>query len=95
MNSVHTKKNLIIHITSENPHKLKDRLELNGLFKMFYDGWESTVEIGRGVHSTRYYYYDIPHSDLTQMLRHLQNVREDAVLKIKINPGGYGQHHFD
>ena len=96
MTSVQTKKNLIVHITSENPQELRDRLSLNGLFKTYYDGWESTVEPGVGtVHSTRYYYYDIPHEDVTKMLKHLQNVREDAVLKIKILPEGFGQHHFD
>ena len=95
MTSVQTKKNLIVHITSENPGELRDKLSLNGLFKTHYDGWESTVETGVGVLSTRYYYYEIPHDDLTKMLRHLQSVREEAVLKIKILPEGCGWHAFD
>ena len=92
--SVQTKKNLIVHITSENPGELRDRLSLNGLFKSHYDGWESSVEPGVGVLSTRYYYYEIPH-DVTKMLRHLQSVREEVVLKIKILPEGCGWHAFD
>jgi len=95
MNSVQTKKNLIIHVTSKNPQELRDRLSHSGLFKTYYDGSESTIERGVGVLSTRYYYYDIPHNDLDKMLRHLQNVREDAQLKIKILPEGFGQYHFE
>jgi len=38
--------------------------------------------------STRYYYYDIPHDTLGEMLRHIQSVREGVQVQVKITRDG-------
>ena len=73
------------------------------------DGWESTVNKDHVKVSTRYYYsgstrslhYDISltrliaHQDVYSMIRHLQEVGTGFTYKIKIQPKGKGNHHFD
>ena len=81
------KKNLILHITSPDPEDFRDKLEENENFDKYYDGSESTLKDWIRI-STRYFYYAIPHEDLTDMLRHLQNVREGVVMKVKITKDG-------
>jgi hypothetical protein len=81
------KKNLILHITSDNYEEFRDRLELNEHFNTYYDGSESTLKDWIRI-STRFYYYDIPHEDLTEMLRYIQEVREGVVMKVKITKDG-------
>ena len=89
-------KNLIIHITSSDNVDLKARLHENALFQQYYDGWESTLQNAGQQNiklSTRYYYYDIPHADLGLMIRHLQEVKGDSTIQVKI--GTRGNHKFD
>ena len=63
-------KSLIIHITCGKHEALKKTLDQNSLFVKYYDGWESTIRRSTQI-STRYYYYDIPHDELTQMITYL------------------------
>ena len=89
-----TQKDLIIHITSGNAEDLKTSLHNLGLFNTHYDGWECTMRATEKI-STRYYYYQIPHTDVLSMLRHLKQVGSEYSYKIKINPAGKGNHNFD
>jgi len=83
------KKNLILHITSDNPAEFREKLRQHEPFKTFYDGWESTIrDTDKVVMSTRYYYYDIPHNILGTMLRHIQSVREGVHVQVKITRNG-------
>jgi len=83
------KKNLILHITSDNPAEFREKLRQHEPFKTFYDGWESTIRgTDKVVMSTRYYYYDIPHDTLGEMLRHIQTVREGVQVQVKITRNG-------
>ena len=86
--------NLIIHITSANPEILRDKLRENDNFKNYYDGWECTVcKTTQRVFSTRYYYYDIPHDILGEMIRHLQINKEGHTVRTRITQDG--NHKFD
>ena len=91
-------KNLIIHVVGDCSI-IKMKLKVRELFKKYYDGWESTVKTGEygslRIISTRFYYYDITHEDLGNMLRALQNDREGHQVKIKIQPSTNGNHTFD
>jgi len=89
---------LIIHITDSqvDAQRLRDKLDTNPLFPQYYDGFECTGRIEDNVIiSTRYYYYDIAHEDLLQMIRHLNTEGTEFHYKIKINPQGFGGHQFD
>jgi len=86
------KKNLIIHITSDNYESFRDKLEQNENFNKYYDGSESTLRNWVRI-STRFYYYEIPHPDLTDMLRYIQEVREGVVMEVKITR--YGNADMD
>ena len=85
-------KNLILHVTSQNPDILRDRLHRNESFALYYDGWEATCTV-TGVQSTWYYYYDVPHEKLTTMLRFLQANCEGYRFQVKITQSG--NHVFD
>ena len=87
-------KNLIIHVTGGDAQQLKSKLHENELYVNYYDGWESTV-ISSVIVSTRYYYYTIPHDELGDMIRFLQNNREGFTFQIKITPDGSGNYRFD
>jgi len=90
------KKDLIVHITAGGDELLKTKLHENGLFSQYYDGNEHTVKFGQGIISTRYYYYDVPHSEVLLMLRHLRQVGTDHTYKIKIGEAGKGgNYNFD
>ena len=69
-------KNLIIHVTGGGAEQLKSKLHENALYVNYYDGWESTGQMGGGIVSTRFYYYDIPHDELRDMIHFLQNNRD-------------------
>ena len=92
-------KNLIIHVTSSDSIILKDRLHENTLFQQYYDGWESTLQNAGQQNlptitlSTRYYYYDIPHAAMRTMIIHLQEVKGDFTIQVKIGAGE--NHNFD
>ena len=78
----------VIHTTDvAGIGSIRDCLNANGDYRRYYDGWESTVENETlAVVATRLYYYDIPKLTLTQMVRHLQVVRQTtpiAGLKVK------------
>ena len=88
-------KNLIIHVTSAEPCQLREKLHENNLFQRYYDGNEHTIENFVKI-STRYYYYDIPHDDLRQMISHLQISKEGHICRVKIFPNGQcGNYRFD
>ena len=70
MPASNSKKSLIVHVTCGKHQSLKTLLDLNGLFKKHYDGWECTMS-SNTIQSARYYYYDIAHSDLTKMIKFL------------------------
>ena len=79
----------VIHTTDvAGIGSIRDCLNANGDYRRYYDGWESTVENEtNAVVATRLYYYDIPKLTLTQMVRHLQVVRQTtpiAGFKVKI-----------
>ena len=88
-NTCFGKKNLIIHVEIEqDPKGLKTILDTNALYKKYEDGWESTMEARGeqvGVRSTRYYYYFIPHSDLTKMVRFLHTNKGERSVKVRIS----------
>ena len=86
-------KTFIIH-TTEKAAQLLEELNTCAKYTEHYDGWEMTP--GKG--STRYYYYDVPHADLTIMVRHLQQVKRelDIAVKVKIFNGRRGGNfNFD
>ena len=89
------KKNLIINVTSPNPEVLRDALNANELFANYFDGYESTMR-GLQIISTSFYWYAIPHDDLTVMIRHLQECREGHTFKVKVfRVGVAGNFNFD
>jgi hypothetical protein len=86
-------KTFIIH-TTEKAEQLRECLFRSEEFKKHYDGWEMTVFTG----STRYYFYKVPHADLTLMVRHLQEVKRelDLAVRVKIFATGHGcNFNFD
>ena len=87
-------KNLIVHITCGREDELKRALHENALFVQHYDGFESTMK-EHVKQSTRYYYYDVEHHDLVQMVTHLQSVGTGFSYKIKILPKGSGNYDFE
>ena len=87
-------KNFILHVTSANPESLRDKLNENSVFRARYDGFEVTLS-GLQLQSTRYYWYDVDHAQLTAMVRHLQANREGHTFRVKITPAGVGNHKFD
>ena len=81
-------KYFVIHTTDvAGIGSIRECLNANGDYRRYYDGWESTVEKEtKAIVATRLYYYDIPKLTLTQMVRHLQVVRQTtpiAGLKVK------------
>ena len=81
-------KYFVIHTTDvAGIGSIRECLNAHGDYRRYYDGWESTVEQEtKVVVATRLYYYDIPKLTLTQMVRHLQVVRQTtpiAGLKVK------------
>ena len=86
-------KTFIIH-TTEKATQLLEELNTCAKYTEHYDGGEMTV--GKG--STRYYYYDVTHANLTIMVRHLQQVKRelDIAVKVKIFNGRHGGNfNFD
>ena len=92
-------KNLIINVTGGDAQQLKSKLHENELYVKYYDGWESTGQLGVGIVSTRFYYYDIPHDELGGMVRFLQSnagcLRVRGTFKIRITPQHAGNNRFD
>ena len=79
----------VVHTTDPaSIDSLKECLNAHGDYRRYYDGWESTVEKEtNAIVATRLYYYDIPKLTLTQMVRHLQVVRQTrpiAGFRVKI-----------
>ena len=91
----HEKKNLIIHITSPNPETLKNKLSENEHFRNYMGGSESSFTSTFKKISTRYYYYEIEHTHLGEMIRFLHLNRGAHVIRIKILKEEVGYHHFD
>ena len=94
-------KDFIIHITSGDPYELKAKLHENQAFRTYFDGFSQIFdgfEKNGVVLSTRFYYYDIPHASLSEMVRLLQSKKVGFSVKVKINASsitGSGNHNFD
>ena len=84
----------VVHTTDPaSIDSLKECLNAHGDYRRYYDGWESTLGKDpedpnkRVPIATRLYYYNIPKLTLTQMVRHLQVVRQTrpiAGFRVKI-----------
>ena len=84
-------KNLIIHFQPNNEQTIKYALN-NTQYEKYYDGHECTI-CNDIILSKRFYYYDVPHNTLYDMLKALNSTC--ANFKIKILPKDYGNHNFD
>ena len=69
-------------------------LDLHGLFKKYYDGWEATMNYSSEILSYRYYYYHIPHDDLSQMIKFLYTRGKNHKYVIKIGSQNEGNYNF-
>ena len=89
-------KSLIIHTTCGKHEQLKNLLDLHGLFKSHYDGWEATLKENKVV-SYRLYYYSVLKSDIYAMIKHLFQVGKPYTYKIRIGcmDKGEGNYAFD
>jgi hypothetical protein len=89
---------LIIHITGgdyyEYYDELRDQLHKNEDFKKYYDGWEASMKIDELL-SYRLYYYKIPKSKLSSMLKFLYSEGKEYEYRIHISDKNEGNYNFN